>query len=152
MTCTVRAVAPADLERWVDLRHGLWPDQPRAELAAEVAAFFGGTALMLAAVLIAVDPAGAIVGFVELSLRPYAEGCRTTPVAYLEAWYVAPDYRGCGTGRALVAAAEDWGRARGCREFASDALADNAVSAAAHAALGFEEVEQIRCFRKALTR
>ena len=32
------------------------------------------------------------------------------------------------------------------------AVADNAVSAAAHRALGFEEVEVIRCFRKPLAR
>ena len=40
---------------------------------------------------------------------------------------------------------------RGCQEFGSDALADNTVSAAAHRALGFEEVEVIRAFRKPLT-
>jgi aminoglycoside 6'-N-acetyltransferase I len=49
-----------------------------------------------------------------------------------------------------VAAAEAWARAQGCREFASDALADNMVSARAHRALGFDEVATIRCFRKAL--
>jgi hypothetical protein len=35
-------------------------------------------------------------------------------------------------------------------EFASDAVADNAGAAAAHRALGFEEVVVVRCFRKAL--
>ncbi|MGH7515538.1 MAG: hypothetical protein ACREOQ_21760 [Gemmatimonadales bacterium] len=39
---------------------------------------------------------------------------------------------------------------RYCREFASDTLADNAVSARAHRALGFDEVALIRCFRKPL--
>ena len=38
----------------------------------------------------------------------------------------------------------------GCREFASDAVAGNRLSAAAHLALGFEEVVVIRCFRKDL--
>jgi aminoglycoside 6'-N-acetyltransferase I len=54
------------------------------------------------------------------------------------------------TGRALVAAAEAWARGMGCGEFASDALADNTASRAAHHALGFEEVEVRRCFRKSL--
>jgi aminoglycoside 6'-N-acetyltransferase I len=58
--------------------------------------------------------------------------------------------RGRGIGRALVAAAEEWGRSQGCREFASDTQSDNAVSAAAHRALGFREVGQVRCFRKDL--
>ena len=51
---------------------------------------------------------------------------------------------------ALVGAAEDWAGTLGCRELASGALADNAVSAAAHRALGFEEVVVQRCFRKHL--
>jgi len=94
--------------------------------------------------------AGQLVGFAELSRRPYAEGCETSPVGFLEGWYVAPARRRQGIGRALVQAAEVWARGRGCREFASDALAENGLSAAAHRALGFEEVEVIRCFRKDL--
>jgi aminoglycoside 6'-N-acetyltransferase I len=58
------------------------------------------------------------------------------------------DRRREGIGRALVAAAEAWARGQGFLEFASDALAENAVSAAAHRALAFEEVALIRCFRK----
>ena len=53
-------------------------------------------------------------------------------------------------GRALVMAAEAWARDLGCREFGSDARADNRVSARAHLALGFEEVVVIRSFRKTL--
>jgi aminoglycoside 6'-N-acetyltransferase I len=146
----VRFVATADRDRWVDLRCALWPDQAPAELAAEADAFLRGTAFMLEAVIVAVDPDGLVVGFAELSLRPYAEGCTSTPVGFLEGWFVSPDRRGRGVGRALVAAAEAWARGRGCREFASDTTIDNAASAAAHAALGFEEVERLRCFRKAL--
>jgi aminoglycoside 6'-N-acetyltransferase I len=87
---------------------------------------------------------------VELSIRPYAEDCVTDRVAYLEGWYVEPGVRRTGIGRALVAAAEDWARTQGCSEFASDAIIDNDVSAAAHRALGFQETVQIRCFRKVL--
>ena len=74
----------------------------------------------------------------------------TDRVAYLEGWYVVPAARRQGVGAALVRAAEDWARSQGCTEFASDALIDNAVSAAAHRALGFQETVQIRCFRKLL--
>ena len=149
---TVRPVTPADAERWIDLRHALWPDASRDELGAEARAYLDGRGFMLEQVLVAIDGTQAVVGFAELSLRPYAEGCTTTPVAFLEGWFVAPEARGGGAGRALVDAAEEWASERGCREFASDTLLDNTVGAAAHAAVGFEEVEQIRCFRKALTR
>lgn len=71
-------------------------------------------------------------------------------MAYLEGWYVEPDVRRRGIGRALVRAAEDWGRTQGCTEFASDTEIENAASAAAHTALGFEEVDRVRCFRKRL--
>jgi len=148
---SVRPVGAADRDRWLAMRAALWPDADGGELAAEADAYLRGQGFMLEAVFVATDPVGVLLGFAELSLRPYAEGCSTSPVAYLEGWFVAPESRGHGVGRALVAAAERWGRARGCREFASDALLDNSASAKAHVALGFSEVEQIRCFRKPLS-
>jgi aminoglycoside 6'-N-acetyltransferase I len=88
----------------------------------------------------------------EISIRSYAEGCATDRVGFLEGWFVVPEHRRRGIGGALVRAAERWALAQGCREFASDALADNDESALAHRALGFTEVGMIRCFRKDLVR
>ena len=88
------------------------------------------------AALLAEGGAGNAVGFVELSIRPTAEGCRTNRVAYVEAWYVAPGARGTGVGRALIEAAEEWGRANGCEELASDTEIANETSAQAHLARG----------------
>lgn len=149
----VRHVEPADADAWLVLRAALWPAD---EGSTEVARFFaepdqrGG--LLPEAVLVAVegDASATLVGFAEVSRRAYAEGCETSPVGFLEGWYVVPARRGQGVGRALVAAAEAWARDLGCREFASDTLAGNESSARAHRALGFEQVEVIRCFRKVL--
>ena len=47
-------------------------------------------------------------------------------------------------------AVEDWARARGYTEMASDALLDNSVSHAWHSAQGFDEVERIVVYRKDL--
>ena len=152
----IRHVEPSDADQWRGLRTALWPDEDPVSLAAEVTAFFAqprqASGILPEAVLVAVEPGGspALIGFAELSRRVYAEGCATSPVGYLEGWYVVPRRRRQGVGRALVAAAETWARDQGCHEFASDALADNLGSAAAHRALGFEEVEVIRCFRKDL--
>lgn len=55
-----------------------------------------------------------------------------------------------GSSRALIAAAEEWGRSQGCVEIASDTESGNEPGAAAHRALGFSEVTLIRCFRKDL--
>ena len=150
----IRPVTSDDAEAWATMRAALWPEGSLAEHREEVRRFLAepreGPGTMPEAVLVAEsEGAGsALVGFAEVSRRLYAEGCETSPVGFLEGWYVAPEQRRSGVGRALVAAAERWAEALGCREFASDALAENAASALAHRALGFEEVEVIRCFRK----
>ena len=147
---TVRSATARDASAWLGLRRALWPEGSAAEHRTEIDGFFRGQLSEPLAVLLAEEAPGQVVGVAELSIRPQAEGCHTDRVAYLEGWFVVPDARRRGVGRALVAAAEEWGRAQGCCEFASDAQADNAVSAAAHKALGFSEVGQVCCFRKEL--
>lgn len=147
---TVRAVTPEDADAWLRMRVALWPHGSADEHRREIARFLAGQAPEPEAVLIAHDGPGQAVGFAELSIRAYAEGCRTSGVAYLEGWFVVPASRRRGIGRALIAAAEAWGRMRGCAEFASDAAPDNHASAAAHRAAGFEDAGLVRCFRKDL--
>ena len=103
-----------------------------------------------AAVLVADRGDGRLAGFVELATRPYADGCDTSPVAYLEGWWVDEDVRRRGVGRALIGAVEDWAREGGFHELGSDALLDNTLSHQAHRALGFEERERVIYFRKLL--
>src|SRR5215471_10806196 len=93
---------------------------------------------------------GGLCGFIEGSLRNYAEGCMTSPVAYIEGWYVDEESRGHRLGTRLVQAAEAWARRHGLKEIASDTQIENAVSIQAHTSLGYEEVERIVCFRKVL--
>jgi aminoglycoside 6'-N-acetyltransferase I len=146
----VRPATAADRDEWARMRAALWPDDTAAAHAAEIDRFLDGTGREPGAVLVAHDPAGRLVGFAEVSIRAYAEGCDTDRVGYLEGWYVAPEARGRGVGRALVRAAEGWAREQGCAEFASDTEEANAASAAAHRALGFTDVGLVRCFRKDL--
>ncbi len=107
----VRPAEILDAAPLVPLRAALWPSLSAAEHAAERAAVFAGTAAEPEAVLVAVrDDPSVAMGFAELSRRAYAEGCGTSPVGYLEGWYVAPSWRRQGIGRALVEASEDWAR------------------------------------------
>jgi aminoglycoside 6'-N-acetyltransferase I len=103
-----------------------------------------------AAVFVVERPNGLLAGYVEVGTRPYADGCITSPVGYIEAWYVDPDARRGGYGRALLDAAEEWARDRGHREMGSDVLIDNDVSCVAHVRSGYTEVDRVVQFRKDL--
>ncbi len=123
---------PQEIEDWFDARE------------------CGGTPSVGVAVLVVDRGSGRLAGFVEIGSRNYAEGCETTPVAYLEGWYVDPDVRLTGLGASLIQAAETWALQHGFSEMASDTELGNDVSLQAHTALGFEEVERQICFRKRL--
>jgi aminoglycoside 6'-N-acetyltransferase I len=74
----------------------------------------------------------------------------STPVAYVEGWYVDLDVRRSGIGTALIDAVEQWARAQGFRELASDADIASPVSQLAHKQLGFMEVDRTVHYRKTL--
>ncbi|MGQ0612668.1 MAG: aminoglycoside 6'-N-acetyltransferase [Planctomycetaceae bacterium] len=144
----IRAVRSDERPRWLELRSRLWPDHSPEELAREQEWLLAQSEKN--GVLVAAGPDGRLVGFVEVSLRDWAQGCGTHPVGYLEGWYVAPEHRRLGLGRRLLEAAERWARSKGCTEMGSDADPDNVVSHAAHGALGFAEVGRQVLFRKSL--
>ena len=145
----IRPAAPADVDALAELRFALWPDEPLARRRAEAEVNLARTDGALGT-LVAID-GGEAIGFAEVSLRrDYVNGCETSPVAFLEGIYVRPGQRRQGVARELVAAAEQWGRERGCGEFASDALLDNHASHRFHAAAGFEETERVVYCRKRL--
>lgn len=145
----IRHVKRKDFAQWLRMRHALWLAQ-ESEHRAEIERFFQGKQKETQEVLVVEKEPNNLIGFAELSIRSYAEGCQTDRVAYLEGWYVDPDYRKLGIGRRLIAEAEIWARQHGCTEFASDTQVDNEVSAKAHQACGFEDVGLVRCFRKDL--
>jgi aminoglycoside 6'-N-acetyltransferase I len=147
----VREVRHADAAEWMRMRRLLWPDDDHA---GDIARYFAGDAMVscpggTAAVLVA-ERDGGLCGFVEVGMRPFADGCETRPVGYVEGWFVDEGARRRGAGGALIAAAEAWARAHGCREIASDCHLDNVVSLRAHLALGFAETERAIHFRKPL--
>jgi aminoglycoside 6'-N-acetyltransferase I len=99
-----------DAATWMEMRMALWPEDSDAEHREEIDQFFAGEFPRWPwSVLLAEDASGRALGFAEVSVRPYAEGCRSNRVAYLEGWFVLPEVRNRGVGRALVDAAEEWG-------------------------------------------
>jgi aminoglycoside 6'-N-acetyltransferase I len=130
------------------MRRALWPEIIGDDEAEDAAQWL---ARPDATVIVAARPGIAgLAGFLELGSRPYADGCRTSPVAFLEGLFVDEDVRRQGIGGALVRAGEQWARQNGFLELASDALISNTISHRAHVALGFAEVERAIRFRKDL--
>ena len=143
----IRPYRESDWDEWLRMSRALFPGlvaedeaEMRATLARPDAAVF----------VIDRETGGSLGGYVEVGERSVADGCPTGAVGYIEAWYVDPDLRRSGQGRALIEAAEGWARDRGYREMASDALIDNTVSHLAHRRIGFEEVDRVVTYRKSL--
>ncbi len=150
MTITIERAGQQHLAAWAALRAELWPDEDANQHRAELAETLSAESSRDFA-CVALTAAGNCVGFAEAALRSdYVNGCETSPVVFLEGIFVARPHRRSGIAGMLCRAVEDWGRAQGCTEFASDAAIDNVQSHALHRALGFAETERVVYFRKAV--
>jgi aminoglycoside 6'-N-acetyltransferase I len=144
---TIRRVLLGDKAEWLRMRLLLWTDASPDKHLAEMDEIMQDP---MQPVFVAVRENGKLGGFLEAGTRDYAEGCETSPVGYIEGWYMDKDLRGQGVGRALMEAAENWAREQGLTEMASDTWLDNEVSIQAHLKLGYAEVERAVHFAKKL--
>lgn len=147
MSYDIRRATAADKPEWLRMRQGLWPDAPLEYLDFDLDDLLADPD---AAIFVASRADGGLVAFIEASLREYAEACETSPVGYIEAWYVDEHIRGQKLGREMVRAAEEWARRKGCAEMGSDTWLENEVSIEAHKKLGYEEAERLVHFAKRL--
>ena len=147
MSFGIRRATHADKTDWLRLRQHLWPDVPADYLQFDMD---GRLADPNYAVFVASNADGQLVAFIEAGLRDYGEGCETSPVGYIEAWYVDEVHRGQRCGRDLMYTAESWARERGCQEMASDTWLDNDAGIRAHLRLGYEEADRLVHFMKRL--
>ena len=146
MQIEIRIAGAADAAGWTRLRCSLWPKCPAERHALEIEQLLASKGVVA---LAHVDQE--VAGFAEVSIRrDHVDGTSASPVPYLEGWYVEEKFRGKGVGRALVAFVEDWARARGFVELASDAELWNEESIRLHGMLGFREVGQTVHFVKRL--
>lgn len=152
LAAKIRPGAPSDLDAVTQLSASLWPDEAPAEHEAHAASILAGRpASTMPLVLFVAEVDASVVGFIEVGLRSHADGCDPRwAVGFIEGWCVQPGYQRRAIGRALMRAAEDWARAQGARELASDTWIDHEVSQRAHEALGFEVVDRCVHFRRSL--
>jgi len=156
MTPTMHSIRRAqigDCSRLLPLRVAPWPDGSSEEHRHELDAILSGGSIGVYpyVIFVATNDEDEILGFAEVTLRSYADGCDpATPVGYLEGWYVVDAIRRRGIGKSLFRAGEEWAINQGCRELASDTQVSNHISQAAHNALGFEIVETVVLYKKLL--
>ena len=140
----VRPLRHNDRAQWLELRQQLHPDYRIDVHEDEIA-------------LLLNDPLEAgfgafvgesLVGFIEVSERPWGEGCETAPVGWIENLLVRSGSRQQGIGRSLVDATANWSRTRGLSELGSDVVFENETSLVTHSRWGFEETMRLVMFRK----
>jgi molybdopterin synthase catalytic subunit len=148
---TIRIAQPADREEWTRMRQALWPDCTGALCQAEIDASLAGAwpAGVPSVALVADAGGGRLCGFVEISIKPL-DGFATSPVGYIEGWYVDEPHRRKGLGRRLIDAAGEWARSHGCTEVGSGCDVWNHTSREAHLAIGFRLMDDVLFFRKSL--
>ncbi len=125
----LRPVQPTDHAEWLRMRLNLWGGAAE-DHTHDLDAYFATPQRGITFVV--ERTGGGLCGCIEVSLRDYAEGCQTSPVAYIEGWYVDEESRRRTLGTRLVQAAEAWARRHGLKEMASDTQIDNTVSIQAH--------------------
>jgi aminoglycoside 6'-N-acetyltransferase I len=152
-----RSFSPPDRTEWLRMRLILWPEMDADAHLVDMHTWLSRPDATVIVVprddgggLPGSDRPARLAGFAEVGTRSVADSCETSPVAYLEGWFVDPDMRRRGVGTALVRAAEAWARQQRYRELASDTEISNETSQRAHAALGFTEVDRVVVYRKVL--
>jgi aminoglycoside 6'-N-acetyltransferase I len=149
----VRLATRSDLASLTPMRTALWPESTSEHHSAELTRILDGSSPRVYPlfIFVAEEPDGALMGFLEVNLRSAADGCdESRPVAYVEGWFVTDSRRRRGVGAALLAAAEDWARAQGCTEMASDTSIDNQLSQRVHQASGFAVTARSVLYKKQL--
>lgn len=144
----IRPLSEDDLGEWLRLRQSLWDESSEDDHRGEMVDIIEHSESQFVAV--ADTGGGALVGFLEASIRSHVEDCETDNVGYLEGWYVEHEYRQSGIGARLVETAEQWARRKGCTEMASDAEVDNLVSLEAHLRIGYNETSRLVHLKKEL--
>src|SRR5688572_18531473 len=97
----VRKIVESDRVDWLRMREALWPGS-LSDHDAETRRYFEEPDASLVTLVAVLDEL--VVGFLELDHRRYAPACESSPVPFIEGWYVTPHKRGRGVGRALVEA------------------------------------------------
>jgi len=139
----IRQAEEGGLDAWVALRCALWPESSEDALRREARSVLRSADQVC---FLLTQPGGSPAGFVEAAIHSGPEG----PYGHVEAWYVMPECRRKGHGRALIGAVEQWCLHRTICRLTSDTTPDYPLSPAAHARAGFRKIHELTIFMKEL--
>lgn len=147
----IKKITACDYQALATLRHKSWPQDSISAHHKDITALFDKDRSLYAgrAGFIAYDDSYA-VGFIELSLRPYVNGCLDSPVGFIEGLYCAPDYDKEALSLSFISKATTWAKDNGARELATDTYLENTIAQKDHQRWGFQATEKIVYFRKKL--
>jgi len=134
------------LNQWLPLRQKLWPPNESDDFEKEIKDIIESPTMTC----FLVRENESYVGFAEVGIREYADGCSTKNVGYLEGIFIEPEHRKRGFAMALICKSEEWLVEQGCIEVASDTEIDNLPSLHFHKAAGFVELKPVVQFIKKL--
>ena len=147
MNFDIQKLLASDKDEWAAMRLRLWDDLTAEQNMQEVERYLRDSNYTV--YMVRSDKKQAI-GFAEVNIRDYANGCTQQPVPFLEGIWIDPDLQRHGIGQKLIEHISDSIRAQGFCELCSDILETNQSSHKAHQKWGFEETERVIYFRKAL--
>jgi len=81
----IRKIVPTDAEEWLCMRLTLWPEHTAEGHREEMETIRVDP---ICAVYVAQREDGSLCGFLEAAQRKYAEDCNSSPVGYIEGWYI----------------------------------------------------------------
>ena len=144
----IQPLSEIHADAWAEARCQLWPSGERESHENEIRDFLRSDSFRAWGAWISSE----LVGFIEVYLRPFANGCESRPVPFVEGIWVRSSFRKNGVSAALLREAEQWAKAGGFSEIGSDADIDNELSYNVHRKWGFEETERVVYFRKSLNK
>ena len=135
----------SNFDDWIDLSLLLFPEHTRDEMIK----FYSEILTSKKEIGFLYKKDYRFVGYINISIRSdYVNGTDESPVAFVEAIFVLPEYRKQNIARKLIEHAEDFARQKGLKQLASDCLLENEASAAFHKSCGFTETERVIYFVK----
>lgn len=139
----------SNINQWIELSLRLFPDEDKLELKMLYNRYLNYQNLPQREIGFLYKKDAKYVGFINYSIKQdYVSGSTSSPVLYIEAIYVLPEYRNKGVGQKLIRHVEQVAKDKGIQQVASDCELYNKVSEQFHKNCGFKEVERVICFIK----